>query len=128
MPTSLVTKVFVSPVSMFVRVTLAPGTAAPAAVTVPRISPVFLLCANAGETRERMKGSATTQRMKRIMEFLLSRNSAVFRDGLLLNFAISLHLGAASRESGRINLSRSRSNFPNTDSAAEDLAFLLTLK
>jgi len=35
------------------------------------------------------------------MEFLLSRNSAVFRDGLLLNFAIFRHLGAASRESGR---------------------------
>jgi len=46
------------------------------------------------------------------MEFLLSWKSAIFRDGLLLNFAIFRHLGAASRESGRTNLSRSRSNFP----------------
>src|SRR5271154_3520091 len=46
MPLALVMKSFVSPVSILVRVTVAPPTAAPdESVTVPRISPELVLCA-----------------------------------------------------------------------------------
>jgi hypothetical protein len=60
------------------------------------------------------------------MEFLLSRNSAIVRDGLLLNFAIFRQSGAALRESGRticLDLDRICSI---TNSAAEDFAIPLT--
>jgi len=47
-PESFVTKVFETPVSTFTTVTVAPGTAAPVlSVTVPLMSPEFVLCANA---------------------------------------------------------------------------------
>jgi hypothetical protein len=57
---------------MFVSVTVAPGTAAPAAITVPRISPVFLLCGNVGKAMHSRRQNTSAQRMKLIMEFLPS--------------------------------------------------------
>src|SRR5277367_4760819 len=46
MPSALLTNSFVSPVSMFVSVTVPPATAAPeVSSTVPRMSPEFVFCA-----------------------------------------------------------------------------------
>src|ERR1700723_1327994 len=68
-------KSLLSPVSLLVTVTVAPGTTAPAAVTVPRISPVFLLCENADPASHSTKVNASVQRMKHVMEFLPSKKS-----------------------------------------------------
>src|ERR1022692_13659 len=70
MPSVLVTKSFVSPVSLLVSVTVTPGNTAPPADTVPRISPVFLLCENASPAMPSRRQNASAQRMKLVMEFL----------------------------------------------------------
>src|SRR5580704_1911219 len=74
MPSLLVTKSFVSPVSLLVSVTVTPGTTAPPADTVPRISPVFLLCENADADTNSRRHKASDQRMNLIMEFPHARS------------------------------------------------------
>ena len=58
---------------MLERVTVAPATIAPeVSVTVPRISPVFLLWGNAGVEMTSNRETASAQRTKLFMEFLPS--------------------------------------------------------
>src|ERR1700677_1330275 len=74
MPSLLVTKSFVSPVSLLVSVTVTPGNTAPPADTVPRISPVFLLCENADADTNSRRHKESHQRRTLIMEFSYSRS------------------------------------------------------
>src|SRR5260370_7688222 len=63
MPLPLVTNSLVMPVSRLVTVTLTPSTTAPvASVTVPRISPEFVFCANPLVTPKAQRQTARTAR------------------------------------------------------------------
>src|ERR1700728_427768 len=83
MPSLLVTKFVVSPVSLLLRVTVTSGSTAPPADTVPRISPVFLLCENADAETNSRRHKASDQRTNLIMEFSTLEVDPVHRDGVL---------------------------------------------
>src|SRR5437868_1517282 len=88
MPCPLVTKFFTSPVSMLLSVTAAPGIAAPdESVTVPRISPVFLLCPklDVAKPSKKQKLKVITQRTAFFMNFLRHRNRCCFVVGCRTN-------------------------------------------
>src|SRR5580692_4623921 len=64
-------KSFVSPVSILVTVTVAPGKTAPvASVTVPRISPVFLLWEKTGLAIQTTRQNASANLNNLFIEFL----------------------------------------------------------
>src|SRR5271169_2973326 len=78
MPSWLVTKSFVSPVSILLSVTLAPATTAPeVSATVPRISPVFLLWETTGLAIPTTTQNASAKRNNPFIESLHPRKLTI---------------------------------------------------
>src|SRR5271168_4476136 len=81
MPSWLVTKSLVSPVSMLLSVTAAPATTAPeVSATVPRISPVFLLWERTGLAIPTTRQNASAKRNNPFIESLHPRKLTIHPD------------------------------------------------